>query len=87
MIQVFIGVPESYGNSSGSIWALLGFKGEREGQAAPSQGLVRIGLEGGAAPPRSFSSLFHFLDSYSYYLEGGGGILLPVGGGLLQGAP
>ena len=35
------------------------------------QGLVRIGLGGGAAPPPSFSSLSPFLDSYSYYLEGG----------------
>ena len=38
-------------------------------------------------PPPSFSSLFPFLLSYSYYMEGGGGILLPVGVGLLQGAP
>ena len=39
VIRVFFGVPESYGNSPGSIWALLGFRGERErgclGQAAP----------------------------------------------------
>ncbi len=25
MIRVFFGVPESYGNSPGSIWALLGY--------------------------------------------------------------
>ena len=37
----------------------------------PPQGLVRIGQGGGAAPPPSFSSLSPFLDSYSYYLEGG----------------
>ena len=30
VIRVFFGVPESYGNSPGSIWALLGFKGKRE---------------------------------------------------------
>ena len=30
VIRVFIGVPESYGNSPGSIWALLGFRGKRE---------------------------------------------------------
>ena len=33
VIRVFFGVPESYGNSSGSIWALLGFRGKREGEA------------------------------------------------------
>ena len=31
VIRVFFGVPESYGNSPRSIWALLGFRGEREG--------------------------------------------------------
>ena len=73
MIRVFFGVPGSYGNTGeevyGPYWAL----GERERQAAPPppQGLVQIGLGGGAAPPPSFSSLFPFLDSYSYYLEGG----------------
>ena len=30
VIRVFFGVPESYGNSPGSIWALLGFRGKRE---------------------------------------------------------
>ena len=35
VIRVFFGVPKSYGNSPGSIWALLGFRGERVGQAAP----------------------------------------------------
>ena len=30
VIQVFSGVPESYGNSPGSIWALLGFRGMRK---------------------------------------------------------
>ena len=84
VIQVLIGVPESYGNSRGSIWALLGFRGKREERLRAPQGLVRIGLGGGAAPPPSFSSLSPFLDSYSYYLEGGR-ILLPVGVGLLPG--
>ena len=85
VIRVFFGVPESYGNSPGSIWALLGFRGKREERlGAPTpQGLVRIGLGGGAAPPPSFSSLFPFPDSYSYYLEGGnptpGGSRTPPG--------
>ena len=37
VIRVFFGVPESYRNSPRSIWALLGFRGEREGllRAAP----------------------------------------------------
>ena len=85
MIRVFFGVPESYGNT---YWALLGHTGKKEkglkGGRTPPLGLVRIGLGGGAAPPPSFSSLSPFLDSYSYYLEGGG-ILLPVGVGLLLG--
>ena len=50
-------------------------EGKREGLPragrAPPQGLVRIGLGVGAPPPPSFSSLFPFLDSYSYYMEGG----------------
>ena len=71
VIRVFFGIPESYGNSPGSIWALLGFRGKREERLGAPQGLVRIGLGGGAAPPPSFSSLSPFLDSYSYYLEGG----------------
>ena len=76
MISEKTGVPGSYGNTGeevyGPYWAL----GERErergflGQAAPPQGLVRIGLGGGAAPPPSFSSLFPFLVSYSYYMKG-----------------
>ena len=50
----------------GPYWAL----GERERRGwAPPQGLVRIGLGGGAAPPPSFPSLFPFLVSYSY-MEG-----------------
>ena len=65
VIQVFFGVPESYGNSPGSIWALLGFRGKREERLGAPQGLVRIGLGGGAAPPPSFSSLVPFLISYS----------------------
>ena len=59
VIRVFIGVLESYGNSLGSIWALLGFRGKREG-------MPRAGRGGGAAPPPSFSSIFPFLLSYSY---------------------
>ena len=65
MIRVFFGVPESYGNSPGSIWALLGFRGKREERkervgAAPL--LVLFGLEGEGVcvlpwPPLLFSTL------------------------------
>ena len=41
VIWVFLGVPESYGNSLGSIWALLGHTGIEEKGAA----------QGGCAPP------------------------------------
>ena len=85
VIRLFIGVPKSYGNSPGSIWALLGFRGKREGRLRAPQGLVRIGLGGGVTPPPSFSSLSPFLLSYSYYMEGGNPT--PGGVGLLQGAP
>ena len=63
---------------------LIGLLGRGRGRPRAPQALVQIGLGGGAAPPPSFSSLFPFLVSYSYYLERGG-ILLPVGVGLLQG--
>ena len=66
VIRVFFGVPESYRNSPGSTWALLGFRGKREERLGAPQGLVRIGPEGGAAPPPSFSSPFPCLDSYSW---------------------
>ena len=33
VIRVFIGVPESYGNSPGSVWALLGLSGIEEEEA------------------------------------------------------
>ena len=51
VIRVFFGVPESYGNSPGSIWALLGHtgieeRGQKEGAPPP---LVRIGQ--GVQPP------------------------------------
>ena len=83
MIRVFFGVLESYGNSPGSIWALLGFRGKREERlrAAPKPSPNWTRGRGCAPSFLLFSS--PFLDSYSYYLEGGGGILLPVGGGLL----
>ena len=45
-------------------WSRRG-KEERE-ERLPPQGLVGIGLGGGAAPPPSFPSLFPFLLSYSY---------------------
>ena len=41
VIQVFFGVPESYGNSPGSIWALLGFRGKREGRLRPPTNWTR----------------------------------------------
>ena len=70
VIRVFFGVPGSYGNTGEKYWALLGHTGKREGLPragrAPPQGLVQIGLGGGAAPPPSFP----FLVSYSYYMEG-----------------
>ena len=78
-------------------WALLGHTGKREGLPragrAPPQGLVRIGLGGGAAPPPSFPSLFPFLVSYSYYMEGllvglgKGESYSPVGVGLAMARP
>ena len=60
-------LPEPPVGHSGPYWK----RGEaaRAGPRAPPP-LVRIGLRGGAAPPPSFSSLFPFLVSYSYYLEG-----------------
>ena len=57
VIQVFFVVPESYGNSPGSIWALLGHtgieeRGQKEGGARPP--LVQIGQ--GVQPPFSSPS-------------------------------
>ena len=57
VIRVFFGVPESYGNSPGSIWALLGHtgieeRGRKEGGAPPpSPCPIRTGGEGRAALP------------------------------------
>ncbi len=73
-------------------WWKRGGSGEVEARVPPSPN--KIGLGEGARPPfpspspslSSLSFLPPFLDSYSYYLEGGG-ILLPVGVGLLLGAP
>jgi len=78
VIRVFIGVPESYGNS---YWALMGHTGkERKASrvVAPlSHGLVRIGLAKGGAP---------FLPSPSSFPSSTprrkGGVVLPVGVGL-----
>ena len=70
VIRVFFGVLESYGNSPGEVLGLIGPYGKERGLPragrVPTQGLVRIGLGGGAAPPPSFPSLFPFLLSYSY---------------------
>ena len=89
VIRVFSGVPESYRNSPGSIWALLGFRGKREERlGAPPRPSPNWTRGRGCAPP-SFSSLPPFLDSYSYYLEGGnptpGGSKTPHGPPLLLG--
>ena len=87
VIRVFFGVPESYGNSPGSIWALLGFRGKREERLPPPQGLVRIGLGEGLRPLLP-SLLFPLsLTPTPTTWKGEGGILLPVGVGLLLGAP
>ena len=64
MIRVFFGVPESYGNSPGSIWALLGHtgieeRGRKEGGAQPPSG---PNWTRGAAP-------FSFLLSPSFLLS------------------
>ena len=61
VIRVFFGVPESYGNSPGSIWALLGHmgieeRGRKEGGAQPPSG---PNWTRGAAP-------FSFLLSFSF---------------------
>ena len=54
VIRVFFGVPESFGNSPGSIWTLLGHTGKKKkglkGGRTPPLGLVRIGLGKGGAP-------------------------------------
>ena len=80
VIRVFIGVPESYGNSPGSIWALLGHtgieeRGQKEGGARPP--LVRIGQ--GVQPPFPCSSPPL---SFSPTPTREGGVLLLVGVGL-----
>ena len=81
MIRVFFGVPESYGNSPGSIWALLGHTGKKEkglkGGHTPPLGLVRIGLGKGGAPFLLSPSPFPFPTPTRK-----GGVLLPVGVGL-----
>ena len=66
VIRVFFGVPESYGNSPGSIWALLGHtgieeRGQKEGGARPPSGPY---WTRGAAP-FFFSLSSSFLLSYS----------------------
>ena len=77
MIRLFFGVLESYGNSPGSIWALLGHtgieeRGQKEGGLRPPSG---PNWTRGAAPLSFFiSPSFPF--SYS---NKGGGILLGLG--------
>ena len=64
--RVHIGSPE----------AVPGTPGKRYGPNGPRGGTQQ---PAGAAPPPSFYSLFPFLDSYSYYLEGEGGNPTPGG--------
>ena len=66
VIRVFFGVPESYGNSPGSIWALLGHtgleeRGQKEGGLRPPSG---PNWTRGAAP-------FSFSLSSSFLLQEG----------------
>ena len=74
VIRVFFGVPESYGNSPGSIWALLGHtgieeRGQKEGGLHPPS---RPNWTRGAAPLSFFlSPSFPFSSS-----NNGGGMLL-----------
>src|SRR3954465_7458388 len=80
VIRVFFGVPESYGNSRGSIWALLGHtgieeRGQKEGGLRPP--LVQIGQ--GAQPPFPSSSPPLSPSPTPTRKEG---VLLPVGVGL-----
>ena len=61
VIRVFFGVPESYGNSPGSIWALLGHtgieeRGQKEGGARPPSG-PNWTREGGCTLPSFFFPL------------------------------
>ena len=81
VIRVFFGVPESYGNSPGSIWALLGHTGIEE----------RGRKEGGAQPPSDpnwtrDAAPLSFLLSPSFPPSPTPtrkeGVLLPVGVGL-----
>ena len=57
VIRVFFGVPESYGNSPGSIWALLGLSGKVKGlpiraaRLPPSPSPIRT--RRGGRPPLS----------------------------------
>ena len=69
-------------------WALLGHTGKREGLPragrAPPQGLVRIGLGGGAAPLPCFLLLLHGRTP-SWTRKGG--ILLPLGRAIERAGP
>src|SRR3954471_23937444 len=77
LIRVFFRVPESYGNSPGSIWALLGHtgieeRGHKEGGARPPSGSNWKPPFPYSSPPLSFSPT----------PTREGGVLLPVGVGL-----
>ena len=59
VIRVFFRVSESYGNSPGSIWALLGFSGKRE-RGAGHLLLVLIGLREGEVVQPPWAAPFSF---------------------------
>ena len=87
VIQVFFGVPETYENSPGSIWALLGFRGKRERRLRPPRLSPNWTRGRGSAPSFllfsfPFPSLILLLLGRAPSSTGKGGILLPMGVGL-----
>ena len=87
VIRVFFGVPESYGNSPGSIWALLGFRGKREGRLRPPRLSLNWTRGRGGAPSFllfsfPFPSILLLLLGTAPSSTRKRGILLPVGVGL-----
>ena len=85
--RIYTGVPGGYHNPPGGYWASWAQVVEEErrprGSHARVPSQVRIGLGRGRRPPFSFS-LF-FLPSPLLLQHGKGGVLLPVGVGLLMG--
>ena len=90
MIRVFSGVPGSYGNTRKKQWASWAKWWKRGGRARGPPRPNRIELGGRPPfppfpPSPSFSFSFPSFPSPSWTRKGG--ILLPVGVGLLPGAP